>query len=267
MNPNKSEAFQEMLSQLRHAFLEDVKEKLDRIEQLLLEMEIKGASGEPFNELYRIVHSLKGGGGTFGLYIITTICHQFENLLNETGGGAKFTPALMAVSLDYADLLRAAVRQIHAGDTGFSKIEERLQALHRRLMRKQHMVLIVEGSRLWSQIYLQALAELPVRPVVADDGYAALMRALTEPFDLLITANEIPVLNGVALIGALKLSTSKNRNIPAILVTANQGIAARRNRATDADYVIARDASLAQNLAAAAKTALAATGSICGALA
>lgn len=256
MSSINSDTFQQMLLQLRNTFLEEIPEKLDRLDQLLVAMEKTGADSEPFNEFYRIIHSLKGSGGTFGLHIITTICHQLEDLLNTTDGGAKYTPVLITISLDYVDLLRITLGQVRAGNTGFPQTEERLNGLRKQLAQKQFTVLIIDNSKLLTQIYLEALAELPLRSVVMADGYTALMRVLTEPFDLLITTNEIPVLNGIAIIGALKLSASKNRNIKTILVTANRGIANKKSRVTDADYVIVKDAQLAQNLADITKNAL-----------
>ena len=257
MSSINSDTFQQMLLQLRNSFLEDIPEKLNRLDQLLVTMEKTGADSESFNEFYRIIHSLKGSGGTFGLQIITTICHQLEDLLSTAdGGGAQYTPALIAISLDYVDLLRMTLKQIHAKNTSFPQIEEQLNGLRKQLAQKQFTVLIVDNSKLSTQIYLEALAELPVRPAVVADGYIALMRVLTEPFDLLITTNEIAVLNGVALIGALKLSASKNRNIKTILITSNKNLAKSQNRATDADYTVIKDAKLAQNLAGVTKLSL-----------
>lgn len=250
------EVFQQMLLKLRNAFLEDVPEKLDRLDQLLLLMEQSGVDRESFNEFYRITHSLKGSGGTHGLNIITTICHQLEDLLNITHGGEKFTPSLIGVSLGYVDLLRIAVEQIHTENMDFTQIEQRLLEMRNQLHQKQYTVMIVESSKLLPQIYQQALAELPVRAVVVVDGLTALRRVLTEPFDVLITAFEIPVLNGVALIGALKLSGAMNRNIKTILITSNQAVAAKKNRATDADYRLIKDDKIAQNLLNTTRMAL-----------
>ena len=260
MNAQKNkvapDAFQKMLLQLRNSFLEELPEKFDRLENLLLEMEKNGDDGESFNEFYRIVHSLKGSGGTHGLQIITTICHQLEDLLNTTEGGAKYTPALISISLKYVDLLRLATVQIQTGNESFSQIEKQLDKLRKLLSPKQFTVLLVDDSKLSTNIYLQILSGLPVQAVVMNDGLFALMRALTEPFDLIITTNEIPVLSGIALIGALKLSDSKSRNTKTILITSNKNLAAIRNRATDADYTVIKDAKLAQNLADAARKAL-----------
>jgi HPt (histidine-containing phosphotransfer) domain-containing protein len=256
MSSVNSDAFQQMLLQLRNAFLEDMREKLDRLDQLLVAMEKTGVERSSFNEFYRIVHSLKGSGGTFGLHIVTTICHQLEDLLNTTGGGADYTPALVGVSLDYVDLLRMTLELVHAGHTDFPQVEERLSLLRKRLARRPFTVLVVDDSKLLSQIYLQALAELPVQLVIMNDGLVALRRVLTEPFDLLITTNEIPVLSGTALIGALKLSATRNHGIKTILVTSNRKIAGYVNRSTDSDHIIVKDAGLAQNLVDAAKRAL-----------
>ncbi|MDD2914794.1 MAG: Hpt domain-containing protein [Gallionella sp.] len=256
MSSIDSDTFQQMLLQLRNAFLDEVPEKLDRLEQLLIAMENSGVNNDSFNEFYRIIHSLKGSGGTFGLHIITTICHQLEDLLNTTGGGSKFSPPLIAISLNYIDLLRSVIVKVHAGDTNYQQIEEQLNKLHKQLARKPFTVLLVDNSKLSTNIYLQILSELPVQTVVISDGILALTRALMEPFDLVITSNEIPMLSGPALIGALKLSDSKSRDTKTILITSNKNIATTRHRATDADYTLIKDAKLAQNLADAVKQAL-----------
>lgn len=256
MSPTDSESFQQMLQQLRKTYIEEMPEKLDRLDHLLVVMEESGVSDEPFNEFYRIVHSLKGSGSTFGLHIVTTICHQLEDLLNTAEGGKKFNPALIGISLNYVDLLRLSLDMVHAGQTDFTPIEERLIALRKRLAPKKFTVLVVDNSKLLSQIYRQALAKLPVQLVIMDDSLVGLRRVLTEPFDLLITTNEIPVLSGMALIGALKLSTTRNHGIKTILVTSNKKMANYVNRSTDADYVIVKDAQLAQNLVKTAQQAL-----------
>jgi chemotaxis protein histidine kinase CheA len=251
-----SNTIQQMLLDLRNAFLDDMPEKLDRLESLLLEIEKNGASSEAFNEFYRIVHSLKGSGGTHGLHIITTICHQLEDLLNTTDGGNQYTPALISSSLNYVDLLRMSTDMLQAGDENFLQIEKQLNQLRNQLAPKQFTVLIVDNSKLSTHMYLQTIAGLPIRPVVMNDGLQALMRALTEPFDLLVTTNEIPVLNGLALIGALKLSRTKNSNIKSILITSNKNITEQPNRTTDADYIVTKDMNLAQNLVNAVKQSL-----------
>ncbi|MDX8399403.1 MAG: Hpt domain-containing protein [Gallionellaceae bacterium] len=256
-NPVNQDAFQKMLMQLRNSFLEDMPERFNRLEDLLLEMEKNGADRESFNEIYRIVHSLKGSGGTHGLHIITTVCHQFEDLLNDTDGGSKFSLKLISLSLDYVDLLRTTCEQIQASHERFPLVENRLVELRQKLAPKQFSVLLADDSKLSTNICLQTLADLPVHITVVHDGLQALTRALTEPFDLVITANEIPRLNGIALVGALKLSDTQSQHIKSILLTSNKNILSHQNRAIQADYTIIKDGNMMLNLADAVKLALA----------
>lgn len=248
-NPENVEAFQRMLLKLRNLFLNEMSEKLDRLEYLLVSMEKAGSCENLFHESYRIVHSMKGSGGTHGLHIITTICHQLEDLMSATEDGAKFTPALITVCLNYVDLLRTVGGQIQAGVENIQQIEERLAELRKQLVQKKFAALIVEPSHLLTGVYLKSLAGLPVRIVAMTDGLQALMRALTEPFDFIITANEIPMLSGVALIGALKLSAGAGKfKARTILITGDKCHINRTHLATDADHVILKDSKLAQNL-------------------
>lgn len=246
---------QAVLRQLRGTFLEELPEKFDRLEYLLLEMERNGANTESFNEAYRIVHSLKGSGGTFGLHIITTICHQMEDLLNTTEGGTKFTPRLVAFSLKYLDLLQLAAEQINAGAESFLQVEQQLADLRQQLAPKHFSVLLANNSKLETSICLQTLSNLPVHAVVINDGLEALARALSEHFDLVITANEIPRLNGIALVGALKLSESSLPHIKTILLTSNKAVI-KPDACINADHIILKDGKLSQNLAEAVKSAL-----------
>lgn len=259
MSTVNSDALQQMLQQLRNNFLEDIPEELDRLGLLLVKMERNEANNESFNEFYRIIHSLKGSGSTFGLHIIATICHQLENLLNTTGGGTKFTPELTTASLNYVDLLRAATVQLQTDNKNFFQIEMQLDKLNKQLAQKLFTVLLVDDSRLNTNIYLEILAEFPLKTAVMHDGPNALTRALTEPFDLLITSNEIPILSGIAIIGALKLSSSRNRNIKTILVTSNQNMSVKNSRVTDTDFIVFKDEKLAQNLVEATQRALSIT--------
>jgi chemotaxis protein histidine kinase CheA len=148
MSTINSDEFQTMLLQLRNSFLEDIPEKLELLENLLLSIEKKEGGIEEFNELFRGVHSLKGSGGTHGLQIITTICHQLEDLLSTTDAGNRFTPGIINTSLKYIDLLRTAKEKIQSGSHNFTDIEEQLNVLRLQFTQKQFTVLIVDNSKL-----------------------------------------------------------------------------------------------------------------------
>lgn len=243
------EAFQQLLSQLRASFVEELPNRLDTLDNLLLAMEKSGAIDDSYHELFRHVHSLKGSGGTHGLHIITSICHQLEDILSANAStGTALTGDFIDACLAYVDLLRMAVEDIRQGKREFSGVEQRLNELRAKVFAKRRSILLVDNSKLSTAIYTQMLKQFPVRTVTMNDSHQALMRLLTEPFDLLITANELPLLSGSALIGAMRLSSSANRQMKAILITSNPEIVRHQKRHTDPDYIITKDAQLAVNL-------------------
>ncbi|HIL08660.1 MAG TPA: hybrid sensor histidine kinase/response regulator, partial [Candidatus Latescibacteria bacterium] len=66
------------------AFIEESQEHLDGIENDLLRIEAAGAEidDDLVNEVFRAVHSIKGGSSFLGLENITELAHAMESVLN-----------------------------------------------------------------------------------------------------------------------------------------------------------------------------------------
>ena len=67
-------------------FLVEMGEKLEELEESLAELE-QGYSPEVVNKLFRAVHTIKGGGGFFGLTKVSELSHVFEDLLMKVREG------------------------------------------------------------------------------------------------------------------------------------------------------------------------------------
>ena len=67
-------------------FLVEMGEKLDELEGGLAELE-EGFSQDVVNKLFRAVHTIKGGGGFFGLTKVSELSHIFEDLLMKVREG------------------------------------------------------------------------------------------------------------------------------------------------------------------------------------
>ena len=67
-------------------FLVEMGEKLEELEESLAELE-QGYSLEVVNKLFRAVHTIKGGGGFFGLTKVSELSHVFEDLLMKVREG------------------------------------------------------------------------------------------------------------------------------------------------------------------------------------
>jgi CheY-like chemotaxis protein len=89
---------------------------------------------------------------------------------------------------------------------------------------------------------------------VLDNGLHALERLLHERYHILITGHEVKMLNGLALVSAVRLSHRHNQHIKAILLSSQKPRLFRRD--IDPDYTIPRDARFPENLSSTIQTCL-----------
>jgi two-component system chemotaxis sensor kinase CheA len=71
------------LSQFYQVFFEEAGENLQRMEQLLLELNVAAADDEELNAIFRCAHSIKGGAATFGFADVAELTHEMETLLDK----------------------------------------------------------------------------------------------------------------------------------------------------------------------------------------
>jgi chemotaxis protein histidine kinase CheA len=254
MNANM-DAFQALLAGMRQEFLGELPERCDCIDDLILTLEVSPNDREAFNELYRSVHSLKGSGGTHGLSIITTLCHQLENLISETDARRGFGEAFATRALAYVDLLRQVETIARQDRPDYSAIETALEVLRQLTLQRRKAGLIAESSTMMAGLYQKALETLPLQLTVVDNGLMALGRLLHEPFDFVIVGGELKELNGMAMMAALRTAHARNQHVPAILISSR-----RDSISNHAGFsaTLQRDQDLAGNLVAAVRTALSA---------
>ncbi|MDP2441392.1 MAG: Hpt domain-containing protein [Rhodoferax sp.] len=247
------DTFHALLEEMRLAFLSELPERCDRFEALILSLETSPDVRDAFNELYRGVHSLKGSGGTHGLSIITTLCQQMEDLLSETHAQQGFGTAFATRALAYVDLMRRVETVAQQDKPDYSDIETGLERLRQLTLQRRKSGLIAESSTVMTGLYQKTLEALPLQLTVVGDGLTALARLLHEPFDFVIVGRELRVLNGMALMAALRATETRNQHIPAILVSSKRGEVLDHARFSAA---LSRDQTLATNLVAAVRAVL-----------
>jgi chemotaxis protein histidine kinase CheA len=230
-----------MLSALRANYLSDFPSHIDELEQLLLELERHGYQLETCRDLYRQVHSLKGSGGTYGLHVISDICHPFEDLLSQLLENNRILKEdFTETALLYVDLLRQAHSiYLNGGEPG-SEIHSALSGIRQASTKTAHSALLVESSELVLGLLKDVLKSQGFRIEVVNDGYLALGRMLGEHFDLLITSLETKRLNGLALISAVQKSSARSNKTKTILLTTTQ----LKIVGEQPDFIIKKDAHL-----------------------
>lgn len=209
--------FSTLLAEMQADFLDELPERCDRLDAqaLALEQKVPGA----FDEFYRQIHSLKGAGGMFGVPVITTICHQFESFISEAH--LPFDHPAASKALAYVDLLRKTATASGRDPVAVTAIEQTLERMRVSSLSGRASVLLVEPSQAMRKLYQEVFAGKPIQLLTLDSGMAALERMLHEPFDLVVASRELPDLNAIALMAAVRESRCRNSHIPVILVSSN----------------------------------------------
>lgn len=240
-----------LLTGMRDDFVAELPEHCDLLEQCVLALE-QGAAGA-FDELFRRVHSLKGSGGTFGMPLVTGVCHQFESFIR--AAKERFDPLAISHALSYVDLLRRVAETPAWDGAVATAIEHDLELLRISSMPGCASVLLVEPSIATRKFCQGVLEPLAVRLVSQERGLSALELLLHQPFDLMIAARELPDLNALALVAALRESGSRNKDIPVILISSNSSPAPTY---LNINATIKRDAAFISTLTRCAGDVLAA---------
>ncbi len=115
-----------MSNDLHEQFVRDMLtesyEGLDRYDQAILAIEQGEADGETLNDIFRVVHTLKGTAGCLGFHHIEKLSHTGENLLSLLREGTlDSSPAIADGLLKLSDALRAmlgAIESTGSDDSG-----------------------------------------------------------------------------------------------------------------------------------------------------
>ena len=226
---------QSMLDELKKGYVSELPSKFDELELLVLKVKKKSNFEEDLGELYRKVHSLKGSSGTHGLTDLCTVCHRLEDYLRLAEGQPSAVELEDANSwIAHIDLMRKVLEVHHAGES--LDIESELDQIVKQKAETgvSYSGLIVDQSKTNALMYQNALSDLPINFTLMTDGYNALDVLLNNRLDLLVTSMELRKLNGMALIGAVKLAHGVSKDIKTVIVTSNpNAIAAEGNLGPD----------------------------------
>jgi len=247
---------QKLLDELKKNYISDLPMKFDELELLILKVKDKTNYKEDLAELFRKVHSLKGSAGTHGLHDISKVCHRFEDHLRAIDNHQiDFDLSDANKWIAHIDLIRRILELYKQDANATIDIESELASITRAQAEQPYLGLIVDQSRTNGMFYQSVLSSLPIQFTLMTDGYNALDLLLSNRFDLLVTSMELKKLNGLALIGAVKLANGVSKNIKTIMVTSNpKGIAEKMN--TDPDKLIVRSADMGTQLLDATKALL-----------
>ncbi|MBS4096821.1 MAG: chemotaxis protein CheA [Sulfuricella sp.] len=105
------------LDQAKQTFVEESRDLLQNMEDILLRVESDGVNEEDINAIFRTAHTIKGSAGLFGLDYVVSFTHAVENLLDKIRDGEiAIAGELIALLLASCDHMRVLVDCVAAAD-------------------------------------------------------------------------------------------------------------------------------------------------------
>lgn len=122
------------MSQYLDIFMEESKEHLQSMNDILMQLENSPKNINLLNEIFRIAHTLKGMSGTMGFSNIASLTHEMENILDDIRNqNIAITPKVIDVLFECFDELESYVDQIekhsNEGELTSQGLVKKLQAL------------------------------------------------------------------------------------------------------------------------------------------
>lgn len=220
---SEQHVFKHVLQNLRLAFLDDLPNQITTLENDILSLNDPNGFRDRFEELYRNLLQLRSRASTFEVESISLVCqHMADRLHTINGQYSNFNDSDIDMLLEYVDLLRQAYSMITQNANPTEIIAHLLRKSEAYLPTRALRVLIVEHSPMILNKCKQGLEMFGASVAVLDNGMEALDRLLQEPFGLLITSMELPKLNGLSLIHAVRWSKGVNSHIKTILLTSGK---------------------------------------------
>ncbi len=250
--PQKS--LESILSALRDDYLADLPTRLQEMESQVLDLEDSALFEEQYHALFGNIHSIKGSAGTHGLFILSRICHRFEDHLTANKELSVLTKEQVSHLFKFIDLLTSARELILNGNEVFTSIEHDLDELDVKVFKGVLRILSVGQSTSSNRLITNVLKNYSIQYVAMSDGLQSLDKLVHDKFDLMFIGLELPMLNGLAVIAAVRMSKSINSTMPIILLTSKADI--KLDPILGVEHVIQRDANLISNIERVIKTLL-----------
>ncbi len=126
MTPNIPEDMREIFDE----FLIETGEALSELDQHFLDLESNPEDTGLLNEIFRTVHSIKGGAGFLELNDLVSVAHSSENVLNTLRNGEiAVTTDIIDLVLESVDMIKAILAQVQGEDVGAIDIDGMVQKL------------------------------------------------------------------------------------------------------------------------------------------
>jgi two-component system, chemotaxis family, sensor kinase CheA len=132
----------DILKELLHEFITETSESLVRLEKDLLSYETASTDADTLNRLFRVIHTVKGSGGSLALNRIESVSHEAEQLLHLIREEhLEVSAQTVSLLLELVDALRAMLVHLQSGGEegpeSYDDLRQRLRAEWERMKAAQ----------------------------------------------------------------------------------------------------------------------------------
>jgi len=225
-------------TELKQATLNELEDHLVELGEVLNNANYDEFETEHFNQIFRIVHSIKGNTRASGFDTIANVSHKYESkLIHVKSGSEPYTKAMHEMSLSYLDQLCEANEYLKKDIDAyieFQELERMIDAVGSEVEKNISpsaqesesvstnsisCLIIDDDSDVIEIIKTYISNSFDSNFQLELNGQDALDRALTHKFDIIICDYKMPVLDGKKFIEGVRKSNSNNVNTPIIFLS------------------------------------------------
>jgi len=120
----------EDMAEIFDEFLVETRESLAGLDQHFVDLESNPGDAELINNIFRTVHSIKGGAGFLGLNELVEVAHGSENVLGKLRSGELAVSAeIIDIVLESVDTIKAILRQLQGEEVASLDVPGTIQKL------------------------------------------------------------------------------------------------------------------------------------------
>lgn len=232
--------------------LDELEDLLSDLLDLLRHHSAEEITNEQIDAVFRIVHSVKGNSKACDFEELSSISHEFEDLLLKVKqGDFNFSREILDLSLDYCDEASSAIERTRKDLSfipNFDSLRKRLEEYDPNNAQKEKLetpkepksnnlyidqeLTVIEDSRsakillvdddndLRSLLTNYIKTYFPASIKDANNGNEASKSCMRVQYDVIICDYQMPIMDGQAFIKALRENYSLNQHTPVIFLTA-----------------------------------------------
>lgn len=191
---------EDSLEEIREEYLANAYEEFDRLEEVLLNIENGGNVEGDMAEIFRIVHSLKGGSVSFDFPAMTKVLHVFEDYISSFKEGADLSE-FYDKSISYVDDIRDYCKTYQMDPN--VKID-----LPETVIEKD--VLFLSQSTALFEVAKPVLEQVQLHPDFCNDFDAAIKLYQGKQYKLIVISDDFKNDDKELLISHLRKTSSPN---------------------------------------------------------